>query len=536
MSDTFTTNLKVRLPETGQYFNSWGTTLNSDAIELLDEAIAGQAIVPIGTSTAYSLAAMSQGATSESRMFSLLFAGTPGGAVTVTVPGSVTKKFYLATNATGQAITMKYSASTGAVIADGDKVLLWCDGTEVYAVTSSDAATLNGFTAADFAKIATYNEFTAGFSTPFVALIDQANIQLDCTLSNRFKVTLTANRSMVLLSPHDGQTIEIWVKQDPTGGRLLTWPVNVQFADGIDPGLSTVGNNTDSFRMTYQTDTNLWIASEVLRSPPSAQIVDVHIESNCTDVNVFALAGAPSGPYTVNVTVDVGIVVQALSVTTAAMDLSGFDTGSIVNLTNRGYILGRGGRGGFGSGAAGLFGGPDATWRTGAQLGQAAGSAIKGPGASRTFNVTNAQGQIWGGGGGGGGGGTSIDNGTGNLAGGGGGGGGKGGGTGGQGGTGGSRTASSYVNAGDGIDGGTGVTAAAGAGGAEAHQGSGIGEAGGDGGDWGSAGSAGASITTFGVSTPGATGGGAGKAIDLNGGTVNLLSGGSAPHIIGLVS
>jgi hypothetical protein len=167
--------------------------------------------------------------------------------------------------------------------------------------------------------------------------------------------------------------------------------------------------------------------------------------------------------------------------------------------------------------------------------GRAGGPAIIGPGAGVTFNITNASGFIWGGGGGGGGGGVSADQAIGNIPCGGGGGGGNGGGLGGAGYSG-RYEFGSAVYAADGGDAGSGRLGAAGAGGAGAQQGNSTGGAGGNGGDWGTAGSTGASPTTWAQDYPGATGGAAGKAIDLNGGSASFISGSGSPNVKGAVS
>ena len=45
MADSYTTFLQVRLPATGAYNNTWGATLNSDALNLLDTAITGYTLL-----------------------------------------------------------------------------------------------------------------------------------------------------------------------------------------------------------------------------------------------------------------------------------------------------------------------------------------------------------------------------------------------------------------------------------------------------------------------------------------------------------
>lgn len=235
---------------------------------------------------------------------------------------------------------------------------------------------------------------------------------------------------------------------------------------------------------------------------------------------LFKLAGSPTGAVTVNFTVPAGTTVKATGTRDYAIDTSGFASGSVINLLVEGDVDGRGGDAGDGGSLNQDFGGPDIAYRLSAQNGRDAGHAIKGPGAGRTLNLLGS-GRVRGGGGGGAGGGASINNSTGLTAGGGGGGGGAGGGRGARGG----RlniAENESATAGDGTDGSSGYNGTNGSAGAGA-QGSGnaSGGAGGAGGTWGAVGAAGTYPTAFTRDLAAATGGAAGKAININAGTVD---------------
>lgn len=133
MSDTYSTNLKVRLPQTGAYEETWGDILNADTIELLDDAISGWSVIPL-TTTSYSLAALSDGLASESRASVLNFTGAPGGAATVTVPASVTRKMYMVKNDTNQTVNVKYATGATAVVATLTAKFVLCTGADCYVV------------------------------------------------------------------------------------------------------------------------------------------------------------------------------------------------------------------------------------------------------------------------------------------------------------------------------------------------------------------------------------------------------------------
>jgi hypothetical protein len=266
MADTYTTNLRVRLPETGAYGNSWGTVLNQDAIQLLDTAIAGQATIALGVLTSYSLPALGDGASSTSRNFCLIFTGTPAGTVTVTVPATVTSKFYLIDNDTGQDILLKYSASTGITIADGSKQLVWCDGSEVYNVATDalNALELGGIAAALYARLDTAQNFSAAQAITLSALSDGATIALDASLSNYFRVTLGGNRTLANpTNARDGQTIEVLVIQDGSGSRTLAYGSKIRWPDGTAPTLTTTAGRADLIVMTYYLTQDVWLATVV---------------------------------------------------------------------------------------------------------------------------------------------------------------------------------------------------------------------------------------------------------------------------------
>ena len=74
MSDTYSPALKARLIQSGTLPETWGAALNSDAISLLDSAIAGRKVITL-TGLTYSLGALTAGADAESRYMALQFIG-----------------------------------------------------------------------------------------------------------------------------------------------------------------------------------------------------------------------------------------------------------------------------------------------------------------------------------------------------------------------------------------------------------------------------------------------------------------------------
>jgi hypothetical protein len=533
MADTGTTRLGIRQPESGQYNNSWGDVLNDDMMQLFDDSITGETTIALGAATTYSLGALVLGVSSESRFMCLKITGAPASAVTITVPASITKKWYLVDNQCGQTVTLKYSASTGVAIATATRFLVWCDGTEVYAISAlaTNANSLGGVAAANYARLDIANAFLAAQANRFVTVTDAASVAINADLGNNFIVTLSANRTVANpTNPRDGQELNFLIVQDATGGRTLTWSSAWEFLSGAAPTLTATANGADLVKAIYNSALAKWFAYSTRVA--IAGSTSVAITQNTLNLRLIDQVGAGAGAIIVNVTIPQGVTIYSIDPGIPALDLSGFDSGSTINVLNLGYILGCGGDGGNG-GEVSDNGTGGNSFRVG-RPGRAGGDAIKGPGLGRTFNLTNASGFVWGGGGGGGGGGCSSDA-SADSASGGGGGGGAGGGKGGAGGSIG-FTVPVTGFATDGANGTTGSLGANGAGGGGNGQGTGTGGAGGDGGDWGQAGAAGTAPTTHTLDVTGGAAGAAGKAINLNGGAMGTFTGSSAPQIKGAVS
>lgn len=264
-------------------------------------------------------------------------------------------------------------------------------------------------------------------------------------------------------------------------------------------------------------------------APPTDNEVTIYISENTFDFNLLARIGAAFTQITtVTIRIDTGVIVQALSPGTPALDTANvMFAGSVLRIINNGYIIGAGGAGGGGSACFEETAGADTNEFHGAQDGRDGGNALRGPGAGITCQVTNGAGRIWSGGGGGGGGGSSATN-----------GGGAGGGGGGGAGGGASSDAGAVgtIVAGQGAGGSTGVDGVGGAGGAGTSSGSASGQAGGAGGDYGEAGTDGTAAVGGVLNVPRGLGGTAGLAVDQNGGTVTFLNGGGAPNVLGAIA
>lgn len=137
MSSTYSTNLAIELIGTGDQAGNWGSTTNTNLGTLIEQAISGYTTYSCTGGT--DVLTMTNGASATARNMYLELGGTGGG--TLQVPAN--KKLYFVYNTNAAAVTVKVSGGTGISVPASAKMLLVCNGTDVYnAVTYFASATL----------------------------------------------------------------------------------------------------------------------------------------------------------------------------------------------------------------------------------------------------------------------------------------------------------------------------------------------------------------------------------------------------------
>jgi hypothetical protein len=137
MATQYTTILKLALPTQGELSGTWGDVVNENITSMVEEAIAGRAVINTWTANSHTLTT-ANGLTSESRCAMLEFTDTGvalSGAGTVICPTQ--PKIYLCKNAAGQVITVTTAAGTGIAVQNGETKFVFCDGTNVVEAVSS---------------------------------------------------------------------------------------------------------------------------------------------------------------------------------------------------------------------------------------------------------------------------------------------------------------------------------------------------------------------------------------------------------------
>jgi hypothetical protein len=134
MSSTYSTNLALELTGTGEQAGNWGATNNLNLGTLLEQAISGYVTQSVSTGTDTTLA-MSQGASATARNMFIELTGTGGASTNLVVPNNK-KLYFIFNNTSSGQVTVKVSGLTGVSVANGTKVILVSNGTDIVNATS----------------------------------------------------------------------------------------------------------------------------------------------------------------------------------------------------------------------------------------------------------------------------------------------------------------------------------------------------------------------------------------------------------------
>lgn len=89
-------------------------------------------------------------------------------------------------------------------------------------------------------------------------LVDGATVTPDFSTNNNFTLTLGGNRAIANpTGPTVGQSGTIYLVQDSTGGRTLTWGNTWRFQGNTAPTLSTSANSVDMLVYAVRTTANI---------------------------------------------------------------------------------------------------------------------------------------------------------------------------------------------------------------------------------------------------------------------------------------
>ena len=274
MPSTATTRLRLEKQAAGENDTTWGTRLNTNLIDMVDEALGVSAFTVTTTKTPTT----NDYSTDEQRPLVYNVTGGTGG--TVTIPNTGHAK--LVRNGSSGTLTFTTGSGTTATIAAGETQWIISTGSNVVYSTSygqnvstyiktllddTDAATARATLGVTITTTAQYWANTADkvlttdqtwAAGAAVALTDAATIALDMSTFINGTVTLGGNRTLGNpTNPKVGQSGWIAITQDGTGSRTLAYSSNWEFANGTAPTLSTAAGTKDVLFYTVLSSTSI---------------------------------------------------------------------------------------------------------------------------------------------------------------------------------------------------------------------------------------------------------------------------------------
>lgn len=129
MPSSYSTSLRFEMQLTGEGLNIWGLRL-SNSLARIDDSVAGYVALTIPAAGNYTLSSSNNNTVAdEARMAHLKLIGSPTTNFSVIIPA--VSKSYKVWNATAFTATFSTGSGNTYAIEAGDKLDIWCDGTNV---------------------------------------------------------------------------------------------------------------------------------------------------------------------------------------------------------------------------------------------------------------------------------------------------------------------------------------------------------------------------------------------------------------------
>jgi hypothetical protein len=190
---TYTTNGGIKKIATGDESGTWGTSTNTN-FDIIDRLTNG--VVSITLTGATETVTTSDGTISDGMSKVLVFGGTPGVAVTVTIAPNDAQKVYFIKNDCGQTVTISQGSGSTVDILDGSSSIVYCDGAgagaAVVEITAGSSAT-NTIDVTSFTATAAQTTFSVTYTVGSIAVYQNGVLLRDTT-----DYTATNGTSVVL--------------------------------------------------------------------------------------------------------------------------------------------------------------------------------------------------------------------------------------------------------------------------------------------------------------------------------------------------
>tara|TARA_R100000406_G_scaffold24206_1_gene15509 strand:+ start:973 stop:1857 length:885 start_codon:yes stop_codon:yes gene_type:complete len=125
MASSYTANLGIEKPGSGEQAGTWGTTTNTN-FDIIDRAING--VLSLSLSGTTTTLTTTDGALSDGGHKVLVLGGSPSGTNTITISPNDQDKVYLVKNSSGQSAVFTQGSGGNATLTNGETAWIFADG------------------------------------------------------------------------------------------------------------------------------------------------------------------------------------------------------------------------------------------------------------------------------------------------------------------------------------------------------------------------------------------------------------------------